>query len=331
MTPLKIIFRIFEKIEEKGVPALISSLVLLGVIPLLMLIILFGDELSMIFNLAVLLSFIWFIFSRYLIYLGWKTAQSSFDEFKELFVDTGKLKEQYNKACEDFYSNKILLIALPFMIGAAYIVNDYFYNASFGLHVWLTIIFGLLLFLFAGVGLWNGFNSLFYINTILKNDLHINPLHPDGFGGLEPVGDFIVKATLLISTGSLVIPFALMVVSNSAVGDGSRFVSIALTLLYIVIILLSFVVPLLNLNSVAKRYKYRTVKEATRKYNDLLTDMLKNPTSENQAKLNLYYSTYLLEIKKMNIWPFTGKTLIQVFSAIALPTVTLILQLFKFL
>lgn len=330
MTPLKMIFWIFEKIEEKGVPIPITSFVLLGVIPFLMLIILFGDELPMFFNLAILLSLIWFVSSRYLIYLGWNTAHSSFNEFKELFVDTDKLKKQYNKLCDDFYSNKILAIALPFMVGAAYVVNDYFYNASFGLHVWLTIIYGLL-FLFAGVGLWNAFNSLFYINSILKNDLHINPLHPDGFGGLEPIGDFIVRATLLISTGSLVIPFALMVVSNRSLSEWTRFISIALTLVYIVIILLSFIIPLLNLNSVAKRYKYRSIGEATRNYNDFLTDMLKNPTSENQAKLNIYYSTYLLEIKKMNIWPFTGKTLIQVFSAMALPTVTLILQLFHFL
>lgn len=327
---LKLIFLPFEKIEKRGVPVVVSSVLILGVLPFLALIILFADYLPIFSPLPSCLVFIWFMFSRYFIYKGWKRLQSSFNEFKELFVDVDEFRKQYDRACNDFYGNKILLVSLPFVLGACYIINEYAYEASFGLHVWLTIVMTLL-FLFAGVGLWNGFNIYIYVINLLKRDLHINPLYPDEFGGLEPVGAFIINTSLLISTGSLVIPFAIMISSTSSFSVASRFISLGLTVIYILIILFSFISPLLKLSDVAKRYKYSLVGEAVIKYNDFLIDMLKNPSSENQAKLNLYYNTYLIEIKKMKILPFTGRTTIQIFGALALPSVTFILQLLAIL
>jgi hypothetical protein len=317
---------LFEKFERRGVPVLISSLIILGVIPLLLLIVLFSDELSLFNSLAVYLVFAWFMFSRYLVYLGLRTAQESFNNFKELFLDLEKFKRKNYQLCHNFYSNKAILISLPFVLCGVYIVNNYFYNASFGLHIWLTIVI-ISLLLFAGIGLWNSFGALFYVANILKDDLRIDPMHPDGFGGLEPIGDFIIKATLIISTGSLIIPFALIAASEGVIGGEFRFITLILTGLYIFIVLLSFIVPLLKLNNVAKRYKYSIIKEAVGKYDVLLKELLDNPTSENQAKIELYHGTYLVEIKKMKIWPFTGLTLIQVFGAIALPAATLILQI----
>jgi hypothetical protein len=154
---LKLIFLPFEKIEKRGVPVVVSSVLILGVLPFLALIILFADYLPIFSPLPSCLVFIWFMFSRYFIYKGWKRLQSSFNEFKELFVDVDEFRKLYDRACNDFYGNKILLVSLPFVLGACYIINEYAYEASFGLHVWLTIVMTLL-FLFAGVGLWNGFN-----------------------------------------------------------------------------------------------------------------------------------------------------------------------------
>ncbi len=323
---LKLIFSLFEKIEKRGIPPIVSSTIILGLIPLLVLMIFFNDEISMFFTLIVCLAYIWLTLCRYFIYVGWQTLLSSFDEFEHLFEDTDELKKQYDKACDDAYSNKILITGIPLIIGMCYIINDYFHDASFGLHIWITIVFGLL-FLFGSVGLWNGINLLFYVTNILKNDLRVDPLHPDGLGGLEPIGSFNVKIILILSTGSLVIPFALTVASSSVIGEGSNYISLFFTSLYILIILVSFLIPQMKLNSVAKKYKYEIINGATKKYNELLDEMLENPTSANQAKVDIYHNTYLTEIKKMNVWPFSGKTILEMCGAIALPIITLILQL----
>ena len=327
---LKFQVSLFEKIEKRGISALFSSFLILGIIPFSILFILFYDELYLLKNVSLYLVFTWFIFARYLAYLGFKTSQESFDNFKELFQSQKIFEDKNNRLCKDFYSNKSVFMSLPFMICGIYVINNYFYQASLGLHIWLTL-FVVVLLLFAGLGLWNAFNSLRYITDILKDGLNINPLHPDGFGGLEPIGDFIIKITLIISSGSLILPFSIMAVSNGIIGEEFRFITFILAGSYIFLVLFSFIIPLLKLSKIAKKEKYNIVKKSIRKYDEMLKELLDHPSTENQVKVETYHATYLSEIKQMKIWPFTGLTLIQVSGAIALPATTLLLQILDIL
>lgn len=90
-----------------------------------------------------------------------------------------------------------------------------------------------------------------------KAPLDIDPLHPDGLGGLSTVGELAIQVTLIISLGSFALPLSFQLASEVAFGV---FVYVGV-FLFILLIVLLFVYPTYKMNRRAQEIREHALQE----------------------------------------------------------------------
>ncbi|MHB9286462.1 hypothetical protein ACKVMT_05425 [Halobacteriales archaeon Cl-PHB] len=105
--------------------------------------------------------------------------------------------------------------------------------------------------LVTGIGFHGAITAIRAIRAVGRLELDIDPLHPDGLGGLSAVGYLAIWTTMLISVGSLTLPLAFLL---GVEGGYSVLVYLAVGL-YVVVIAVSFVYPTVYVNRRAQEIR----------------------------------------------------------------------------
>jgi len=177
-----------------------------------------------------------------------------FEEVRAIVVDSGELLEIVNRY-KIFFSKKCWLTAVPWMVllVSAVVANIAFFQSlgvsdylSVPIIVYLSFIawFGLI----TGIGLHMVVTTIFCIREIGTLELEIDPLHPDGLGGLSNIGMLAIRTTMMNSIGALAIPLAFTL---AAPGE-YKLLIYAVVVVYILFILFSFFYPTIYINQRAE-------------------------------------------------------------------------------
>lgn len=222
-------------------------------------------------------------------------------------------------------------------------VGDAFYFIYLFSTGWLGV--------FTGIGFMGVITTVLAIREISNERLNINPLHPDGLGGLGIVGYYAIRTTLTFSTGSLLLPLSFIFVRMSLV-DLLIYVIVAL---YMGAIAVSFLYPTYKINRQAQRIRDETLDALRRKYNrsthgvkttdpsavpstdeptfrlplpDDASDLDDRPTTvmlASQLELQRLRNEYE-DYRSVRLYPFQIDILLKLVSSILLPLIFMVID-----
>lgn len=239
-----------------------------------------------------------------------------------------RIEEKYSL----FFAEKHYYIVVPWtLLGLAtmYININYFkklgvegYTDPNFLPYLLLVVFGGVI---TGIGLHMALTTVLCIREVGDLDFTIDPLHPDGLGGLSAVGYFAISSTTLFSIGSLGLPFAFDLASST----GMTLIIYFLVIVYIGTVVLSFVYPTLYINRRAKEIRRRML-EDKREQIRLLHEKIMNAEEGTdvgllETKLGTLREEYS-EYENVNLYPMSPSILSKLISSIMLPLFFLLIE-----
>ncbi|MFD1589320.1 hypothetical protein ACFR9U_20270 [Halorientalis brevis] len=175
------------------------------------------------------------------------------------------------------------------------------------------------------VGIRMALTTILCIREIGDLDFTIDPLHPDGLGGLSNIGYFAIRTTSILSIGALGLPLAFDVVRVSG-GSG---VIYALVGFYILLLVGSFAFPTVYINRRANEIKQESLDDKREQIHELRTRLLASddpeeiePLQMKLAELRKQYETY----DAVNLYPMSLSIASRLASSVLLPLFFLVIE-----
>ena len=154
---------------------------------------------------------------------------------------------------------------------------------------------------------------------ICEQSIDINPFHPDGFGGLSALGNLPLRTASFIASASLYIPYGINRMREFGIKNIVGASSIIAVSILSIIILLTFIIPLLPVHRLAKKNKYDLLMIIGNKLRNRLESFEKcDMCMERDVELLVDYYNYN-SIREMKVWPFNTRTLFEIFCYVILP------------
>lgn len=192
------------------------------------------------------------------------------------------------------------------------------------------------IFLYVIVGpsfIWRIIATIYSCNKIVRKldingRLKINPISPDGAGGLESIGQLALMLSYIVSPP--LIPILIMIFLS-----GFNLLSILLLPAYILFIIIAFYLPLASAHNAMKKAKYNEIEFISNKYNLLyyrlkIIDKINGITNDEiliiYDKLRTLTQLYMLT-EKMVVWPFDLRTITRFASLVILPLIVFTIQM----
>jgi hypothetical protein len=200
---------------------------------------------------------------------------------------------------------------------------------------WVYLLFAVWWGLITGIGFHGAITAVRAIRAVGELDLQIEPLHPDGLGGLSMIGRLAIWTTMLISIGSLALPLAFLLGTE---GGYSAVVYFA-TGLYTVVIAVSFVYPTVYVNRRARaiqeqeletrRQKIRQLqRQAANLEEDGATDdtgtLAEVATRLEMQRLRDEFNEY----DSVSLYPLSVGIIVRLISSLLLPLFFIFVDLF---
>lgn len=154
-------------------------------------------------------------------------------------------------------------------------------------------------------------------------NLDIDPLHPDRLGGLNSVGYGAIRTTVLISTGSLLLPWGFQFLKSGQL----MAISYPLLFLYVGSIILSFIYPTIRIHNRANYLRENILDEKRkelRKNKERLSPHEKIQPNANikelilEMKIQRIRSEYE-DYKQVRLYPMKVGILARLISSVMLP------------
>ncbi len=175
------------------------------------------------------------------------------------------------------------------------------------------------------VGIRMALTTTLCIREIGELDFSIDPLHPDGLGGLSNIGYFAIRTTSILSIGALGLPLAFDVVRVSG-GSG---VIYALVGIYMLLLVGSFGFPTVYINRRANEIKQESLNSTREQIHELRTRLLASDDPEEieplQMKLDelrTQYETY----EAVSLYPMSLSIASRLVSSVFLPLFFLVIE-----
>jgi len=245
--------------------------------------------------------------------------------------DDAEIKEIGQKY-KSFFAEKYLYVAVPWtalIVGTVFLNFGYFEQLGvngytdpvFIPFVLLCIITGVV----TGMGLHMALTTVLCIREVGDLNFTIDPLHPDGLGGLSAIGYFAISSTTLFSIGSLGLPIAFDIAGSGGTAGAVYFIVIV----YIGTIVLSFVYPTLYIHRRAKEIRRETLESKREQihsyHNEIMNAGKETDLDLLETKLNTLRDEYE-EYDSVNLYPLSPSILSKLLSSIMLPLVFLVLE-----
>lgn len=220
-----------------------------------------------------------------------------------------------------------LLGLLAFRLG-----NDFFVAQGVDDPAATIAYVGIVLYvgLFTGLGMFAGGFMIATIRNVSKRfRIVVEPLHSDGSGGIGLIGEFVIRTTMILSTGSLAIPLLLQVASSG----GARPLIFGGIAAYTILIGASFLYPILRVNREARttqeemldetRVQIRRVEDEIEQLQaaEEVADELRDAYRELE-RLERKYQRY----RGLQLYPVSINTMLRVGSSVLLPTLFVLFE-----
>lgn len=221
------------------------------------------------FLVAMFFAVVWLNVGPLLIwYYDERVLPTFFEEVSELVQNATRI-DRLNEKYDTLFAEKYVLptgLWVLLLVGLFFRAQEFlaqeglftvagpFYFAYLASVVYLGIL--------TGIGFMGVITTVLAIREISSEPLNINPLHPDGLGGLGVFGYYAIRTTLTFSTGSLLLPLAFIFVRMR----GVTALIYVIVLFYMGAIALSFVYPTYKINRQAQRIRDGKLDELRREY-----------------------------------------------------------------
>jgi hypothetical protein len=271
------------------------------------------------------LAFFWLALSSYFIWKLEYIARVFFGRLGTIVVDKKDFPDFVKNFDNIVHNPKAYLCGIPFALGADILVFEVFPEIPVFAQV-VMIIFLTELFLIAGIGFW-GVASLIRLTQRLEQmRVDINVFHSDRFGGLGFVGSLTIQITLGFSTGSLVIPLAL-----EATMHLQSYISILITQLltgaYVLMIILSFLVPTFAIHSWLQKLLLDSLAPISERMKAVLNEYLLSEKTDAELRLRSLDSVYEMATGRTKQWPFDLQVILQLVGSVLLPILIALIQI----
>lgn len=332
--------KIVKKGEKLKISPFISSFITLGWISLATTVIVFilGSP-SRLFVIGQSLTASISILGPYQAYVYDTSVLPSFiSDVKTLIEDENhnKLHELQEKYEQKFRGNHhwFSLLWTVAVVSVLPLNAEYFVNQGiqyFGPAYLAYIIFLIHIGLLSGLGIYSVFVTNRYIGDIADLGFEIEPLHPDGLGGLTVIGNFAVWTTFLISNGALGIPLALDMITTQA-GKAVIYSGVAV---YVIIIAFSFVYPTVRINRKAQSLREEHLEEYKSKIRMLESELAAIETEEQIRRKEIALRMEIERARKefqnyrsVRLYPLSISIFTRLASSVLLPIVITVVEFY---
>lgn len=192
---------------------------------------------------------------------------------------------------------------------------------------WIYLLFATWWGIITGIGFHGAITAIRAIRAVGDLDLEIDPLHPDGVGGVSGVGYLAIWTTMLISLGSLTLPLAFILATE---GGYSVLVYLAVGI-YVAVIVASFVYPTVYVHRQAQEIREAELEKRRDKIRRLQAQAgdLENADGATDESATMDEVAKRLEIQRLrdefneyadvNLYPLSVSILLKLASSILLP------------
>lgn len=165
-----------------------------------------------------------------------------------------------------------------------------------------------------------------------KAPLDIDPLHPDGLGGLSTVGELAIQVTVIISLGSFALPLSFQLASEVAFG-GFVYVGVSL---FILLIVLLFAYPTYKMNRRAQEIREAVLEENKQRIRELEAK-LAVPDEDDDISIK-EHQLLQMEIQRarqefrdnqnVQLYPLSVSIVTRLISSIILPVLFIVFDIY---
>jgi len=274
-------------------------------------------------------------------YLVWYYDQVLFPTFGEGFAglagDADQFKrtgEKYQKLYTDWWpvASGLAAVPIPLLIvgGQEFITAKGLFGVTDPLF-WLVGLVLIWLGVIVGLGFLLVVTTLLVIRDVASDELRIDPLHPDGLGGLSVAGYYAIRTTGLFSIGALLLPLQLQYAA--VVGGPATALVYVMATVYATFIAASFLYPTVLLNRRADEIRQRILDTLRKQYHTIKiegdepeiggTTTAHDPALE--AKLQRIRKEYE-DYRQLRLYPMNGTILVRLLGSILLPLAFIVID-----
>lgn len=175
------------------------------------------------------------------------------------------------------------------------------------------------------IGVQGAITTNLCLREIGELDFTIDPLHPDGLGGLSTVGYFAIRTTTMISVGALGLPLAFDI---ARIGGFSEIIY-GLVVVYVGMIVGSFVFPTVYINRRANEIKRDHLMEKREEIHELHTRLLDSDDPEAMSTMQIKLDELRNEYEiydRVSLYPMSLSIASRLASSVLLPLAFLLFE-----
>lgn len=269
-------------------------------------------------------------------YLIWYYDQRLFPEFCAQFAEILRTEEpvvriagKYQRLYRDRWWVAAGLAMLPIPV-ITWLGQEFFRaHGLFGVTdplFWLVELVLLWMGVIVGMGFLLVVVTLLVIREIADEQMHIDPLYPDGLGGMSVVGFLAIRSTVLFSLGALLIPLQLQFAVSS--GAWATYLIYGMSGLYALAIGLSFLYPTMKINRRANELRRQVLSDLRSQYRELKQNAAEPEIGANVSDTDPAVEQKLQRIRReyqdyqeVQLYPMRLSILVRLVGSVLLPLV----------
>ena len=274
-----------------------------------------------VFDRGISYALIWLAIAPFLVNKADLVIKDFFESHKSKFKD----EEIYTLTRVSFVSkyekyNHIILNIAWILATSLVVTFTRFVNAPLSIKIWSFISF-IILFNYSFIG----FKGILLIPKIVKvfcsSKTRFEPLHHDSFGGFESIGKFIITGTFFFSSGSLVLPLVFSILREFANHNVLLSYSVyILTTVFIVILVYSFIAPILIVKKYLMEQKSEAIRISGKKLDKMYKEAFKKDAKiEKSSQLYFYNDIYHKKLYDIKEFPYDASVIFELTVSVLLP------------
>lgn len=335
--------RIIERAHSRtGINRLLLNITTIGGVPLILTFIYFSvveSPPSLAFRITHSLFTVMVSGVGYLIWYYDKRLMPEFFKSVEGVINNEKRFNEVIKKFNNFFANsywKILLFWIPLFILTVFGNDKYFQQQGMGgpedISFYIFLIFTLYSGIITGIGIHIIFNTLFCVGTISREEFTIDPLHPDGLGGMSAIGRLSIWTMGLAAIASLGMPYTLQIAANGQFGVAIYIAFI----IYFVSLIGIFVYPVWKSSQKAELKREENLQEIRSeitnlesKLEDIEQQSKQNQNTETVQNLELRHQRLRKKYDKYSsvpLYPLSISIVLRFAGSVILPLLFILLE-----
>jgi hypothetical protein len=283
-----------------------------------------------VFTRGIFIALVWLALGPFLIQNAFRVINTFFRSHKHIFLNKNEWKDLYFQEIRRIQSPRYMMFGIPWALAVTTVILCSTYkDAPLPIKLWASTTFFVMFFV-GSIGFYVIYLLLQMIKKMLDSDIVFNPYHPDRFGGIADFGRFSVKIAFYFSSGALVIPLPIEIVSMGTEYNYLNVSVYVLVSMFLITMFAMFLVPIFQVKTFVDSHKEKDILQARHELDNLIGEFRKCEELNMKKGIEIamhYYFTYskLLEIRN---YPFDSRVLLEFAFSFIIPIGVAILQIF---